>query len=469
MSDRFEAVRGIANAVLYEGYLLYPYTATASKNKLRWQFGVVVPKAYEASGTGEHGEQRTEILIDATDETRIEARLRFLHVQARIVEAARGAAFAEVPSLEVDGTQHLTFDETVECEVDLALDLAVGATVSIPVRFDASCTIEELHDRSGALAGRIVRRRWPLAGTLEASAEPIEGNAALRKLAIQLENHSAVVVAAERGAALRTSFVSAHTMLSIERGAFLSPVDPPAYAEAATATLANRQTWPVLMGDATLDPQRSALALSSPIVLGDFPEVGKKTEADAFDATEIDELLTLSVLSLSDAERAEARATDPRARAIVDRAERFGAADIARLHDGDLSRFSDIPLETRFTDPRSRTLVDLSESFRPGDLERLQAGEVEPFEQLPPASVVVNGVSIEKGSSVTLAPKRRADAWDKFLAGKVATVRAIHQDFEDKIYIAVTVDDDPASDLHDWYGRSFFFEPDEVEPLEVRT
>ena len=64
-----------------------------------------------------------------------------------------------------------------------------------------------------------------------------------------------------------------------------------------------------------------------------------------------------------------------------------------------------------------------------------------------------------------LRPKRRADVMDTFLADKRATVRAIHQDLENQLYVAVTVDDDPASDLHEWYGRSFFFYPDEIEPL----
>jgi hypothetical protein len=78
--------------------------------------------------------------------------------------------------------------------------------------------------------------------------------------------------------------------------------------------------------------------------------------------------------------------------------------------------------------------------------------------------VFVEGVKVAKGSAVKLHPKRRADSWDFFLDGKVATVRAIHQDVENQMYVAVTVNDDPASDLHDWYGRSFFFYPDEVEP-----
>ena len=459
----FEGARGIANAVLYEGYLLYPYTASAAKNKMRWQFGVVVPKAYEAAGTGEHGEQQTEVLFDVTASTRIDVLLRFLHVEARAVEALRGTAFEPVAELRVDGNLHLSFDETVEREVALRLDPAAGDAAAVPVEFDAARTFEEVYDAGGALAGRIVRQRWALTGTLDASVSPVAGNPGLRRLRVRLENHSDIVATSERGAVLRTAFISAHTLLGIEEGAFLSPVDPPEYAIEATGTLQNRHTWPVLMGDATLDPQRSPVALSSPIVLADFPEVAKKTDADAFDSTEIDELLTLSVLSLSDAERAEARATDPRARAIIDRAERFGAADIARLHDGDLTTQP----ETRFTDPRTRTLVDLNGPFSELDFQRLQAGDIEPFEALPPKSVVVGGVSLEKGSAVRLSPKRRADAWDIFLAGKRATVRAIHQDFEDKIYVAVTVDDDPATELHEWYGRSFFFEPDEVEPVEA--
>ena len=85
-----------------------------------------------------------------------------------------------------------------------------------------------------------------------------------------------------------------------------------------------------------------------------------------------------------------------------------------------------------------------------------------------PEYVTIGGVDVRKGSRGRLAPKRRADAWDMFLTGKVATVQKIHQDFEDRLYVAVTVDDDPASEYHEWYGRSFF-EPDEVEALGVAT
>ena len=148
--------------------------------------------------------------------------------------------------------------------------------------------------------------------------------------------------------------------------------------------------------------KRSALALSSPIILYDFPAVAPQSEADSFDATEVDQLMMLSVLSLSDDERNEARATDPRARAIVERAERFGPEDLERLHG----------------------VLDL-----PGM-----------------DCVFVAGTKVARGSAVRLHPKRRADVWDLFLEGKTATVRAIHQDVENQMYVAVTIDDDPASE-----------------------
>ena len=424
----FGAARGIADAVLYEGYLLFPYTASSAKNRrVRWQFGVVVPRAYEAYGTGEHGHQHTEVYFEASGAAHIDAAVRFLQIQTRVVEARNGDAFAPVAGLTVDGTQHLTFEETVEREVLCAYRPAPGALLCAPIRFAGTTQTEELRTSGGVLAGRVVRTTWPLSGSISIQATPVTGVPAVSCLRVRIENDSEMVAATERGMVLRTAFVSAHTLLRIDGGAFFSPVDPPERG-AALPRLANEHTWPVLIGAGGMpDAQRSPLVLSSPIILADFPQLGRKTQADAFDATEIDELLTLSVLSLSDAERAEARATDPRARAIVERAEAFGTADIARLHDGD-----------RALDPPPAPA---------------------------PRSVTIGGVAVTKGSSVRLAPKRRADAWDMFLAGKIATVQAIHQDFEAQMYVAVTVDDDPASEYHQWYGRSLFFAPDEVEPL----
>ncbi|MBC5801275.1 MAG: hypothetical protein GIX03_12420 [Candidatus Eremiobacteraeota bacterium] len=425
MTD-FSAARAIADTVLYEGYLLFPYTASTRKNQMRWQFGVVVPLAYEAAGTGEHGEQQTDILFEPSGAApAVDVLVRFLHVVARTVEAAQfDGGFREVPSLTVDGTTHVTFDETRERDVALTLQTSPRAQEDVSFNFEGERLIELLHASDGTVAGRVVRECLPLAGVLRATAAPVDGAPLLYRLRVRLENHSGIVAGRERAGVLRTAFVSAHTLLGARDGTFLSPIDPPPYAGGATAALENRHTWPVLVGDAQLDPQRAAIVLSSPIVLSDFPQVAAQT-AEAHDGTEIDELLRLGVLGLSDAERAEARATDPRARAIVERAERFDAAEHARIHSAAL----------------------------------------EAMDAPAPQSMVVNGITVAAGSSVRLQPKRRADAWDMFLAGKTATVRKVHQDLEGKWYAAVTIDDDPASDLHEWYGRAFFYEPDEIEPL----
>jgi len=441
--SRFTAALGIANAVLYEGYLLFPYTASAAKNQMRWQFGVVVPLDYARAGNGETAEQQTEVLLDCGADPTVEVLVRFLQLQTRRVEAWREEAFVPVAALEVAGQSHLSFDEAVEREVGTLVYLGGDGNAHVPVSIPAGLEFTELRDEREALRGRIVRERRPLHGVLSLAWERLPDAPGLLKLRVRLENGSEVEAGAGRNVALRTSFVSAHTLLGVERGRFLSVLDPPVDAAPATDRLVNRHTWPVLIGEQE-DPHHAALVLSSPIILYDFPALAPQTNADAFDATEIDELLTLSVLSLSEAERAEARATDPRAKAIVERAERFGAEEIARLHDGALER-------------------------PPPALDPFAAAATfDPFAALDVPSldcVYVGQTKIGKNSAVRLRPKRRADVWDSFLAGKLATVRAIHQDLEDQLYVAVTVDDDPASELHEWYGRSFFFYPDEIEPV----
>ncbi|HXM88759.1 MAG TPA: hypothetical protein VN916_04850, partial [Candidatus Acidoferrum sp.] len=82
--------------------------------------------------------------------------------------------------------------------------------------------------------------------------------------------------------------------------------------------------------------------------------------------------------------------------------------------------------------------------------------------------VQVGEVSVSKGCRVRLRPgPRRSDAQDMFLAGKTARVEAVYFDVEEKEYLAVTLEDDPAADFMQTHGRFLYFYPDEVEPLEV--
>ena len=113
-----------------------------------------------------------------------------------------------------------------------------------------------------------------------------------------------------REEALPWALVAAHMIISVSGGEFISMTDPPIWARAAVAECQNIGGWPVL-GDP--DGGRQVM-LSAPIILYDNPELAPESPGELYDGTEIDEILTLRTLALSDAEKAEARATDPRAR-----------------------------------------------------------------------------------------------------------------------------------------------------------
>ena len=82
-------------------------------------------------------------------------------------------------------------------------------------------------------------------------------------------------------------------------------------------------------------------------------------------------------------------------------------------------------------------------------------------------AVLVNGVRVACGSRVRLRPGRRADAQDMFFAGRTARVTSVHEDVDGEQHVGVVVEDDPAADLHEWYGRYLYFAPDEIEPLDT--
>lgn len=428
--NRFAAARTIADTVLYEGYLLYPYTASARKNQQRWQFGVVAPGAYAAGGTGETAHMQTEVLIEgAHPSSVVEILVRFLQIQSRNVQVLRNNVFEPIESLEIDGTRYITWEEAIEREVGCRFEVGAGV-LEVPIVFAASHLEEQLRDVTGKLCGRLIRETLPLEGGIRIEAHAGEHADRLR---VRIENDSGLE-GEDRAGALKSAFLSCHTLLAIDgAGLFISSMDVPQRNTSAVKSCANEHTWPVLVGEATRDPRYGPMILSSPIILYDYPANAPQSEGDKYDGTEVDELLNLSILSMSDEEKAEARATDPRARTLIDRAQSMSAEQFAQLHGG--IRYDEGPaFET--------------EDTRPGV-----------------AHLVVNGVKVKKGSQVRLHPSRRADAWDIFLNGKTAHVKGVYEDFERVHYVAVSIDDDPASEMHDWYGRSLFFYPDEIEPL----
>ena len=226
-------------------------------------------------------------------------------------------------------------------------------------------------------------------------------------------------------------------------------IDPPEDARGAAARCRQHRCWPVLAGDGGPDGQTSDVVLASPIILYDHPAVAPESVAAMFDSTEIDEILTLRVMTLTDDEKAQARATDARAAAIIDRCEQMSPAELQRLHG-------------ILREPHAAAAPLTGDDWWAAEAAAPVSPETD--------SVLVAGTRIARGSAVRLRPSRRADAQDMFLAGQEATVSAVHVDLDGETHVAVTLVDDALLDdrtaeLHDWYGRYLYFAPDELEPL----
>jgi hypothetical protein len=514
----FELARKVADAVLYEGYLLYPYRASAAKNQARWQFGVLMPRLWSEAGPDEPWSTQTECLLEPEEATTVRVLVRFLHVQSKTVEEVdvEAGTFREVDALPVDGSELVPWDEATEHEATVEAPLARLLEGELVTSFErpGGRRVEPLHTAAGKLAGRTVRRRWPVMGTIKLSAHRLDGPYGLVRLRLVVENASAWQdPRADRSMALRRSLVAAHSLIGIDRGVFLSLLDPPEWAKPFAEACSNLHTWPVLIGD---EGRRDAM-LSSPIILYDHPTIAPESPGDLFDATEIDEILTLRTMALTEAEKREARATDERAAAIIDRVDNMPPELLDRLHgavrylggvegaeeaEGPEVGTPGLPSplgglvsgsgpETGA--PESHSPVGAAESHSPvggpptgrvaagGEgRERLSTVPPDAVPELVPwwdpgadrtvspetDGVVVAGVMVAKGSRVRLRPgQRRADAQDMFLADREATVEAVFLDVDGNRHLAVTLDEDPAADLQRWHGRYLYFSPDEVEPL----
>lgn len=442
-----DAARRVADAVLYEGYVLYPYRASAQKNRMRWQLGVVAPPG---ENVDEPSFTQTECLLQTTAQTKIDVTVRFLQVQRRQAEAlVDGSAYQPVAELEVDGQPCASWDEAVEREVTtgaLAVEKLRSGERHLPFEVEGGSETEPVVDAGGELTGRLVRTRSPGAGVIRVAAVPLDNERGLVKLRVVVENRTDWQAGdAPREEMLRSSLISCHAIVTASEEAFVSLLDPPDWAAPAGKSCENLHTYPVLVGE---EGARDVV-LSSPIILYDYPETAPESAGDSFDATEIDELLSLMVHSLTDEEKRAARATDARAAEIIDRNDTLSAPVMDRLH-GAMRSFEG-PADT----------ADPGDAVDPALADLLGIGE-EPIERLD-----LGDLQITVGARVRLRPSRRADAQDMFAAGKLARVEKIVADVDGETHLAVTLDDDPGADLHQWFGRFLYFHPDEVELADV--
>jgi hypothetical protein len=432
-------VRQVADAVLYEGYVLYPYRASAQKNRSRWQFGVLMPPDCVATDPSEKSMTQAECVFEHSGhpsvEPAVEVTVRFLQVQRR-------TTLAPAPS---------TWDEAVEHEVAL--------TVDGPRLLGDGCTrgfvIPGGEERETAGPSPVSRHRERLLGSVRVRATPLPGPWQAFRLTVQVANESGTVLApSTRDEALPSALVAVHVIITISGGSFVSMTDPPEWARAEVARCENLGCWPALAGP----PGTRQVMLASPIILPDHPELASESPGDLYDGTEIDEILTLRTLALTDEEKEAARATDPRSAALIDRVDAMDAPTMAQLHG-----------VIRALRPAGTADADTDADDRPADADDARVPWWDPAQDASVSpgtdAVTVAGHRVARGSAVTLRPGvRRADAQDMFLDGRTAVVEAVLFDVDETAYLAVSLADDPAADMRSAHGRFLYFAPDEVEP-----
>jgi hydrogenase maturation protease len=293
----FASVEKIAAAVLYEGYILYPYRATAIKNRQRWNFGTLYPRIYaEAQRPQEPFRLVSECLLIPGDNALLDIKVSFLQLLPQL----RTSSNLADPSLD--------WDEAVERTSDHC-DLSLSSLLTAPLSL-------------------LIKPAPDLAASLTIHAQSLPSGAC--KLHLELQNVSFLSSAAKarRDEALPRSLVSAHLLLGVTGGEFISLLEPSDLYTADAKVCTNTGVFPVLAGD---EPERS-IVLLSPIIMYDYPKTSPESAGDFFDGTEMDEMLTLRVLTLTDAEKDDMRHGDPRARRILERTEGLSGEEMLKTH-----------------------------------------------------------------------------------------------------------------------------------------
>ena len=336
----------IAKAVLYEGYMLYPYRPSSVKNQQRFNFGVVYPRAFSEANKGtEPWTMQAEWLVEGTSLTQLEVRVRFLQLGDRSVEQAVDGEFLPVKHLAVDEQTFYAWQEAEEREIEIptaTLTSLLQHAIQHPLQLSGNTAQEQLVDSRGELAGRIVRTQQAIKGCIFVAALPVAEN--VFKISVRVENLTEIPPAegVTRDYALVRSLVSAHVLSGVEEGLFVSLLDPPPGLKQIAVTCRNQGVFPVLVGE---EGQRDTM-LASPIILYDYPQIAPESAGDLFDGTEIDEILSLRILTMTDEEKREMRQSDQRARQMLERTENLPAEQFAKLH-GALRSLRPVQKETQ--------------------------------------------------------------------------------------------------------------------------
>ncbi|MGW5363805.1 hypothetical protein [Actinopolymorpha pittospori] len=454
---RFEAARAVAEAVLYDGYVLQPERPSRRPNAERSRFGVLVPLDYSPSDASERTFNQTECLLEG-EHPQLSVRVRFLHLQRCDVESAFGTGFVSAEALAVGATTYLPRDEAVEAEVSVqaAVTDLLRAPAEVRFRRPASQEYVLIAGSPGAPGpdpvGRLVRERQAVEGVVQLAAEPLHGPYGVTRIRVRVENRTQVGARTnmERPEALAHALAATHVLLSATDGTFVSMLAPPDWAEGYVDRCDNIGIFPVLVGE----PDRADMMLSSPIILHDHARLVPEEASGRTDSTGIERLLGVPTMSLTEAPLAAALEVDA-PNTTEGRAERHATAPFShvsamppdvleRLH-GAVHFLSEVPQAPTW-------------GARP------HAGS--PAAELD--EVVIAGAVVRKGSRVHLRPSRPRPGGlaEVAEAGRTATVVAVFLDVDGSHRLAVVPDRDGVGRARS-RGAYLYLSPEEIEPFEA--
>lgn len=300
--EQMNRIAKVADAVLWEGYMLYPYRPSNIKNRQRWTFGGLYPSEYGRK-TGEPSELRAEVLVQSSigpklAKPRLTIVVRFLHLLSQ----------------DADGR---SFQRAVERQVILS-------GLPLESRHLRTFRFSSVDQQDNEISVRQER----IDGSIQVVSEQID--AELHKLTLIVANTTPFrgPLDMSRDHASLQALVSTHAIFHASHAGFISQIDPPVQLREATDECVNRGVWPVLAGE----PGSAEWMLVPPMILPDYPQIAAESPGDLFDGTEIDEILTLRVLTMTDDEKEEVRQADPRLADLLDRTHSLTPEEMLRLH-----------------------------------------------------------------------------------------------------------------------------------------
>jgi hypothetical protein len=390
-----DGLEALVEALVWEGYALYPYTPGATKNATPTPFGIVYPPAYAA---------------------RLESTHDHLELRCVLRAGADAVLSGQVRLLVAVGVRHQARAETIELPGVMLGALGGGEMAPVTV----CCCFDGGQDDPAAVHA---------AATL--SADKLgEGE---YEVALRVENRTVAPGGLDRAGALRRSLLSVHPLLRVQGGRFISVLERPCNSV---------NTFPVLASDA------DDVILGAAIMLPDHPRLAPESLGNLFDGTEIEEVLLLHLRTLSDAERAEIERQDPAVREMLARAAAATPEEIISLHGR---------MELRDAQPaRPREQQTTEPPREPDWLPDPQAGVTQ---------TEVGGRRFCRGDKLLLRPGPDADLHARMLQGRTATLERILTDYDGRVHLGVTIDEDPGQQLMRETGRYLYFFAEEVEVI----